>query len=121
MLNPRAVDPLYRLEHKQTDERRAASKNTALTRLTELSDAHSRDDYSANARLREGMRKRKKSDRQRDEEAKVRIDWLVYVNNGVRYLSVERCSFVRLHPMLSSQLLANIGGRNMTTTVIEEF
>lgn len=65
------VDPLYRLEHQQADRRKAASKKTVLTRLTELSDVHGKDDYSANSRLREGMRKRKRMDREREEEAKV--------------------------------------------------
>lgn len=67
----RAVDPLYRLEHEQADKRRAASRKTALTRLTELSDLHGRDDYSANAALRQGMRSRKKKDKERDDEARV--------------------------------------------------
>lgn len=66
------VDPLYRLEHEQADKRRAASRKTVLTRLTELSDAHGRDDYSANAALRQAMRSRKKKDQEREEEAKVR-------------------------------------------------
>lgn len=65
------VDPLYRLEHDQADKRRAASRKTVLTQLTELADAHGQDDYSSNARLRKGMRSRKKKDRERIEEAKV--------------------------------------------------
>lgn len=68
-----SVDPLYRLEHQQDDKRRAASKKTALTRLTELSDTHGKDDYSANARLRKVMRERKKVDREREKETKVII------------------------------------------------
>lgn len=68
-----AVDPLYRLEHEQADKRRAASRKTVLTQLTELSDVHGRDDYSANARLRQGMRSRKRKDRKREDEAKVRV------------------------------------------------
>lgn len=65
------VDPLYRLEHEQADKRRASSRKTVLTRLTELVDSHAQDDYSANARLRQTMRSRKKKDREREEEAKV--------------------------------------------------
>lgn len=65
------VDPLYRLEHEQTDKRRAASRKTVLTRLTELADAHGQDDYSSNARLRQGMRKRKRKEREREDEATV--------------------------------------------------
>lgn len=65
------VDPLYRLEHEQTDKRRAASRKTVLTQLTELADAHGQDDYSSNARLRQGMRKRKRKEREREEEATV--------------------------------------------------
>lgn len=68
----KSVDPLYRLEHEQTDKRRAASRKTVLTQLTELADAHGQDDYSSNARLRQGMRKRKKQEREREEEAMVR-------------------------------------------------
>ncbi|CAM9212454.1 unnamed protein product [Ectocarpus sp. 12 AP-2014] len=64
-----AVDPLYRLEHEQRDKRRAASRKTVLTRLTELADAHAQDDYSSNARLRQTMRARKKKEREREEEA----------------------------------------------------
>eukprot|EP00903_Cladosiphon_okamuranus_P014822 g13727.t1 len=64
-----AADPLYRLEHEQSDKRRAASRKTALTRLTELVDAHGEDDYASNARLRQGMRARKKKEREREEEA----------------------------------------------------
>eukprot|EP00752_Nemacystus_decipiens_P014669 g13065.t1 len=67
-----AVDPLYRLEHEQSDKRRAASRKTVLTRLTELADAHGEDDYASNARLRQGMRARKKKERQREEEATAR-------------------------------------------------
>lgn len=67
------VDPLYRLEHEQRDKRRAASRKTVLTRLTELADAHAQDDYSSNARLRQTMRARKKKEREREEEATVRI------------------------------------------------
>lgn len=70
--NQLAVDPLYRLEHEQADKRRAASRKTALTRLTELSDLHGRDDYSANAALRQGMRSRKKKDKERDDEARAK-------------------------------------------------
>lgn len=66
-----AVDPLYRLEHEQSDKRRAASRKTVLTRLTELADAHGEDDYASNARLRQGMRARKKKEREREEEATV--------------------------------------------------
>lgn len=65
------VDPLYRLEHEQTDKRRAASRKTVLTQLTELADAHGQDDYSSNARLRQGMRVRKRKEREREEEATV--------------------------------------------------
>lgn len=67
------MDPLYRLEHEQSDKRRAASRKTALTRLTELADAHGEDDYSSNARLRQGMRARKEKEREREEEAKVSL------------------------------------------------
>lgn len=69
--DPFSVDPLYRLEHEQTDKRRAASRKTVLTRLTELADAHGEDDYSSNARLRQEMRARKKKEREREEEATV--------------------------------------------------
>ncbi|CAM9644527.1 unnamed protein product [Ectocarpus fasciculatus] len=70
--NQLAVDPLYRLEHEQRDKRRAASRKTVLTRLTELADAHAQDDYSSNARLRQTMRARKKKEREREEEAKAK-------------------------------------------------
>ncbi|CAN0411965.1 unnamed protein product, partial [Hapterophycus canaliculatus] len=68
-----AVDPLYRLEHEQADKRRAASRKTVLTRLTELADSHASDDYSSNARLRQGMRARKRKEKEREEEATVRF------------------------------------------------
>ncbi|CAM9356082.1 unnamed protein product [Laminaria digitata] len=70
--NKLAVDPLYRLEHEQADKRRAASRKTVLTQLTELADSHAQDDYSSNARLRKSMRSRKKEEREREEEATAR-------------------------------------------------
>ncbi|CAM9391943.1 unnamed protein product [Choristocarpus tenellus] len=65
-----AVDPLFRLEHEQEDKRRAATRKTALTRLTELSEAQWGDDYSANANLRRTMRSRRKTEKEREREAK---------------------------------------------------
>lgn len=67
-----AADPLYRLEHEKDDVRRAASRKTVLTRLTELKDAQSKDDYSANAFLRQKMRVRKRKDREKEVESEVK-------------------------------------------------
>ena len=66
-----AADPLYRLEHEKDDKRRATSRKTVLTRLTELKDAQAKDDYSANAFLRQKMRVGKRKDREKKEESKV--------------------------------------------------
>lgn len=45
-----------------------------LTRLTELKDTQAKDDYSANAFLRQKMRVRKRKDREREEESEVKRD-----------------------------------------------
>ena len=44
-----------------------------LTRLTELKDVQAKDDYSANAHLRQGMRARKRKHREKEEESKVPV------------------------------------------------
>ncbi|CAN0339420.1 unnamed protein product [Discosporangium mesarthrocarpum] len=65
------ADPLYRLEHEQEDKRRAASRKTALTRLTELSEAQWGDDFMSNSNLRRAMRARRKLEKDRDRESEV--------------------------------------------------
>lgn len=51
-----ANDPLYALEHAETDKRRAAAKKERITKLMEWSEDTREQDYDLNAALRRSAR-----------------------------------------------------------------